>query len=563
MYDVLVIGCGITGAAAAFELSRYDLRVAVVERENDVAVGTTKANSAILHAGYDPAPGSLMARLNVRGVELARTLCEKLDVPYVPCGSMVLAFSEVEKPHLEELYRRGQANGVPGLALLTGDEARALEPNLSGEVVAALHAPSAAICSPWEYCLALAETAVRNGVELKLDTCVTGLSQVDGGWLVATDKGQLWARDVVNAAGVDAQAVHELAAPTTFAIHPARGQYYLLDKSEGERVGRVIFQCPNELGKGVLVAPTVHGNLIVGPNSEPVEGEDTSTTAAGMAFVREKALKSVPSIQFNQSIRNFAGVRAVADTGDFVIDWAAPGLLDLAGICSPGLSAAPAIGEYAVELLGADGLALEKKEQFVCERHRTRFKELSPEERAALVERQPAFGRVICRCETVTEGEILEALAGPIPPRSVDAVKRRVNAGMGRCQGGFCGPRVVEILARELGISPGDVVQDRAGMWLLSRETKGGAKGCTTSLSSAAAPPGWLRPAPPGRAGCAASSSWSGTGSWGASSTSASTTASACTISRRNSPARSTPGGLSKCLPTPGWRSGWTPWCWR
>lgn len=477
MYDVLVIGCGITGAAAAFELSRYDLRVAVVERENDVAVGTTKANSAILHAGYDPAPGSLMARLNVRGVELARTLCEKLDVPYVPCGSMVLAFSEVEKPHLEELYRRGQANGVPGLALLTGDEARALEPNLSGEVVAALHAPSAAICSPWEYCLALAETAVRNGVELKLDTCVTGLSQVDGGWLVTTDKGQLWARYVVNAAGVDAQAVHELAAPTTFAIHPARGQYYLLDKSEGERVGRVIFQCPNELGKGVLVAPTVHGNLIVGPNSEPVEGEDTSTTAAGMAFVRDKALKSVPSIQFNQSIRNFAGVRAVADTGDFVIDWAVPGLLDLAGICSPGLSAAPAIGEYAVELLGADGLALEKKEQFVCERHRTRFKELSPEERAALVERQPAFGRVICRCETVTEGEILEALAGPIPPRSVDAVKRRVNAGMGRCQGGFCGPRVQAIIARELGIPQQEVLMDQDGTYLITGETKQGRGG--------------------------------------------------------------------------------------
>ena len=476
MYDVLVIGCGITGAATAFELSRYQLKVAIVERENDVAMGTTKANSAILHAGYDPVPGSLMARLNVRGVELARMLCKRLDVPYDPCGSMVLAFSEGEKPHLEELYRRGQANGVPGLALLTGDEARALEPNLSDEVVAALHAPSAAICSPWEYCLALAEAAVRNGAELHLNTQVIGLSPVDGGWLVTTDKGQMWARYVVNAAGVDCQQIHELAAPQTFSIRPARGQYYLLDKSEGNRVGRVIFQCPNEKGKGVLVAPTVHGNLIVGPNSEPVEGEDTSTTAAGLAFVRDKALKSVPSIQFNQSIRNFAGVRAVADTGDFVINWAAPGLLDLAGICSPGLSAAPAIGEYAVCLLGESGLTLEKKEEFICKRHRTRFKELPPEERAALVERQPAFGRVICRCETVTEGEILEALAGPIPPHSVDAVKRRVNAGMGRCQGGFCGPRVVEILSRELGISPGDVVQDRAGMWLLARETKGGAK---------------------------------------------------------------------------------------
>lgn len=476
MYDVLIIGCGITGAAAAFELSRYQLRVGILERENDVADGTTKANSAILHAGYDPKPGSLMARLNVRGVELARELCQKLDVPYRPCGSMVLAFAKEEEPHLEELYRRGTENGVPGLRLLTGDEARALEPNLSPEVTAALLAPSAAICSPWEFCLALAETAVKNGAELHLNTCVTGLEPVEGGWRVRTDRGEFEARYVLNAAGVDAQDVHEMAAPSAFAIHPARGQYYLLDKSEGDRVSRVIFQCPNEKGKGVLVAPTVHGNLIVGPDSQPSAGDDTATDGAGLRFVRERGSKSVPSVQFGQSIRNFAGVRAVADTGDFVIQWAAKGLLDLAGICSPGLSAAPAIGEYAAQLLAADGLRLEEKDEFVCRRRRTRFKELPEAERAALVEREPAYGRVICRCETVTEGEILECLRTPIPPRSVDGVKRRVNAGMGRCQGGFCGPRVVEILARELGVSPGEIVQDKAGTWLLARETKGGAK---------------------------------------------------------------------------------------
>ncbi len=472
MYDVLVIGCGITGAAMAFELSKYRLKVLIIEKENDVATGTTKANSAILHAGFDPAPGSLMARLNVRGAELARVLCKKLDVPYVPCGSMVLAFSDAEKSILEELFGRGQANGVPDLELLSGEEARALEPNLSTEAVAALHAPSAAICSPWEYCLALAETAVRNGAELELDTCVTGLSQADVGWIAATDRGEFHARYVVNAAGVDAQVIHEMAAPRTFSICPTRGQYYLLDKSEGNRISRVIFQCPNERGKGVLVAPTVHGNLIAGPDSEAVEGEDISTTASGLSFVRERALKSVPSIQFSQSIRNFAGVRAVTNAGDFVISWAAPGFLDLAGICSPGLTAAPAIGEYAAELLAKDGLPLEKKQQFICERRRTRFKELSSEERAELVRQKPAFGCVICRCETVTEGEILEALASPIPPRSIDGVKRRVNAGMGRCQGGFCGPRVLEILSRELDVSPGDIVQDRAGTWLLSRETK-------------------------------------------------------------------------------------------
>ena len=474
MYDVLIIGCGVTGAAAAFQLSRYRLKVGVLERENDVADGTTKANSAILHAGYDPLPGSLMARLNVRGVELARELCARLDVPYRPCGSFVLAFSPEEEAALRELCRRGRSNGVPGLELLTGVQARALEPDLSPEVTAALHAPSAAICSPWEFCLALAETAVVNGVRLHLNTRVTALTPGEGFWTVGTDRGEFTARYVLNAAGVDAQAVHELAAPAGFAIHPARGQYFLLDKSEGDRVGRVIFQCPSERGKGVLVAPTVHGNLIVGPNSEPVDGEDTGTTAAGLDYVRRTALRSVPSIRFRESIRNFAGVRAVADTGDFVIQWAAPGLLDLAGICSPGLSAAPAIGEYAVQLLSEAGLALEEKPDFRCERRRVRFHDLSPEEKAELVAREPAYGRVICRCETVTEGEILAALRSPIPPRSVDGVKRRVGAGMGRCQGGFCGPRVVEILCRELGISPDQVVQDRAASWLLAAQTKGG-----------------------------------------------------------------------------------------
>ena len=474
MYDVLIIGCGITGAAAAFHLSRYRLKVAVVERENDVADGTTKANSAILHAGYDPEPGSLMARLNVRGSALAKELCAKLDVPYLPCGSFVLAFTPEEEAALRVLLERGQANGVPGLELLTEDRARAMEPNLSPAVTAALWAPTAAICSPWEYCLALAETAVRNGTQLHLETAVTGLEREEAGWLVHTSGGDFRARYVINAAGVFAQQVHQMAAPQSFVIRPSRGQYYLLDKSEGDRVGRVIFQCPGPSGKGVLVAPTVHGNLIVGPNADPVEGDDVSTTAAGLDFVRQTALKSVPSINFRESIRNFAGVRATADRGDFIIGFAAPGFLDLAGVCSPGLTAAPAIAEYAAQLLAEDGLVLEEKENFCCERRRIKFHDLSPADKAVLVEREPAYGRVICRCETVTEGEILEALRGPIPPRSVDGVKRRVGAGMGRCQGGFCGPRVVEILARERGVSPGAIVQDKAGSWLLAAQTKGG-----------------------------------------------------------------------------------------
>lgn len=474
MQDVLIIGCGIIGAAAAFELSRYQLRVTILEKENDVADGTTKANSAILHAGYDPLPGSLMARLNVRGVELAKELCQRLDVPYQACGSFVLAFTPEECAALETLKARGVANGVPELAILTGDEARRMEPNLSDQVMAALFAPTAAICSPWEYCLALAETAVQNGAELHLETMVTGMEKQEDHWLVHTTKGDFAARYIINAAGVSADLVHDMALPHSFTIRPSRGEYYLLDKAEGRRVKRTIFQCPNKDGKGVLVSPTVHGNLIVGPNACPVVGDDTSTTADGLEFVRSTALKSVPSIAFGQSIRNFAGVRAHAVGGDDFILQETDGFVDAAGICSPGLSAAPAIAEYLVELLQKAGMVLEKKQTFVCERRRTRFKELPPEGRAALVQQNPSFGRVICRCETVTEGEILEALHSPIPPRSVDAVKRRVNAGMGRCQGGFCGPRVVEILARELGLRPEQIQQDKNGTWLLCGETKGG-----------------------------------------------------------------------------------------
>ena len=491
MYDVLIIGGGITGAAAAFQLSKYKLNIAVLERENDVAMGATKANSAILHAGYDPKPGTLMARLNVRGVELAKGLCQRLDVPYRSCGSFVLALSEEDRAKVEELYRRGVENGVPGLQLLTGEEARSLEPNLASETVCALHAPTAAICSPWEFCLALMETAVRNGAELHLNTAVTGLSPIggagaegaggaspsptgQGGWTVHTDRGELQARFVVNAAGVEADAIHDMAAPHDFTITPSRGEYYLLDKSEGARVGRVIFQAPSKLGKGVLVAPTVHGNLIVGPNATPVKGNDTSTTGEGLRSVGDAARRSVPSVNLRESIRNFSGVRANTDRGDFILREAAPGFIDLAGICSPGLSAAPAIGEDAVELLGKAGLTLEEKTDFICERKRIRFKELSPVEKAALVEKEPSYGRVICRCETVTQGEILAALHGPIPPCSVDGVKRRVNAGMGRCQGGFCAPRVVELLSRELGLSPGEIPQDQSGSWLLKEETKGG-----------------------------------------------------------------------------------------
>lgn len=472
MYDVLIIGCGITGAATAYELSKYQLKVGILERENDVSMGTTRANSAILHAGYDAKTGSLMAKLNVRGSELAREICDKLDVHYLACGSLVLAFNEDDQRHIENLYENGQKNQVPDLKLLTAEEAKALEPNICDQVTGALSAPSASVCSPWDYCLAMTEVAVQNGVDLFLETNVEGIEPGSDGWTLHTNQGDFSASYIINAAGLEAQTLHQMVADPSFKIIPTRGEYFLLDKSEGQRASRVIFQCPTPGSKGVLVAPTVHGNLIVGPNSEPLEEATIATSPSGLAYVRTTAQKSIPSIAFNQSITNFAGVRAVADTGDFVIEFAAPGFLNLAGICSPGLTAAPAIAEYAVELLAEDGLTLDKKADYVDERRRVRFNETSLEEKDRLLEENPAYGRVICRCETVTEGEILDALKGPIPPKTVDGVKRRVNAGMGRCQGGFCGPRVVEILARELGLSPDAILKDGDGSWILNRQTK-------------------------------------------------------------------------------------------
>ncbi len=477
MYDVAIIGCGIIGAATAYELSRYNLRVVALEAENDVANGTTKANSAILHAGYDPEPGTKMARLNVEGVKLAKELCDKLAVERKEIGSFVLAFTQEEMETVKKLFDRGNQNGVPDMKILTGDEVRAMEPAISGEVVGALYAPSAAIVSPWEFCIALAETAVVNGVEVRLSAKVESIEKKKDSFLLHTSAGDVEAKYVVNAAGVEADKVHAMVGGHTFRTLPNRGEYFLLDKAQGELVNKVVFQCPNQDGKGVLVAPTVHGNLIVGPNAQGVEkADDVNNTSAGLAFVRRMSVKSVPGIGFRDSIRNFAGVRANTDQDDFIIEEspAAKGFVNLGGIKSPGLSSAPAIGVEAVELLKSCGLVLNKKETFVDTRERTVFRHLSAGEKAELVQRNPLYGRVICRCETITEGEIVDAIHRPIVPRSIDAIKRRCNAGMGRCQGGFCGPRVHEILSRELKLPLDQILMDEEGSYILTQPTKEG-----------------------------------------------------------------------------------------
>lgn len=474
MYDITIIGCGVVGASIAYNLSHCQGNFLVLERENDIAMGTTKANSAIVHAGYDPVPGSLMAKLNVRGSALMEDLCKRLSVAYKRTGSMVAAFSQEDRASLDILYQRGVENGVQDLQILDGDQARALEPALSPQVTAVLLAPSAAVVDPWGLCIAEMEVAVRNGVELRLNSPVTGIRAREGYFELETPEGQVETRAVINCAGCHAEEVSAMAGTPGFHTTPSRGQYYLLDKSSGDLVHHVIFQCPDRLGKGVLVAPTVHGNLIVGPNAEPSEADDTATTRKGLDQVAATARHSVPSVDLRQCIRNFAGVRANTDHEDFIIGPLKehPFFIQVAGIRSPGLSAAPAIGEYVVDLVKETGISLVPKEHYSDGRTVVRFKDLTQEEKLEMVRKNPLYGRVICRCETITEGEIVDAIHSPIPPCSIDGIKRRAGAGMGRCQGGFCGPRVMEILARELGVPQEQIGQDQNGTYIISGKLK-------------------------------------------------------------------------------------------
>lgn len=478
MYDITIIGGGISGSSLAYELSKYQVKVCLLEAENDVAVKTTKANSAILHAGYDPKPGSLNAKLNVEGAKLAKEICRKLDVPRRQLGSLVVAFSEDDLETIRDLYERGNQNGVPDLALLSKEETLAKEPNLNKDIYGALYAPSAAVVNPWEYTIAMAEVAIQNGVDFFFNQEVTSITPVADYFEINTKDTLYLSKYVINAAGVHAGEIHEMVAPPTFQTIPCRGEYYLLDLEETDTVSHIVFQCPTKVGKGILVAPTTHGNIIVGPNAENIPdelvntGQDTANTALGLKDVAKGARKSIPSINLGNSIRNFSGVRANTDRSDFIIEEVIPGFFDMAGIKSPGLTAAPANSLYLIDLMVEKGLVLEEKETYVDSRARVHFNQASIEEKQALIKKNPDYGRIICRCENITEADIRESLHQTLPAQSVDGVKRRTIAGMGRCQGGFCGPRVVEIIADELNLSPLEVDLDRFNSHILVSESK-------------------------------------------------------------------------------------------
>lgn len=457
IYDVVLIGGGVIGATLARELTRYRLSVLVVEKENDVACGASKANSGIVHGGYDPEPGTLKAKLNVEGVEKLYRTADELHVPYRRNGSLVCAFCQDEEQHLRYLYERGQTNGVKGMSLLTGEEARGIEPLLSSEITAALLIPSAGIICPYELTIAAMGNAIDNGAGLLCNFSVASLAVDNGIFRLTSEKGEeVSARYLVNCAGGYSDQIAAMAGDTSFTILPRSGEYLLLDKSEGERVSHTIFQVPTKEGKGILVSPTVDGNLLTGPTATLVASPShTETTARGIETVMRLAKKSVPSLNFRQVITSFSGVRSSEKNGDFIIEESKliPHMIHVAAIDSPGLTSCIAIAEYVRDLLAKCGLSLSLNPDFDPIREDPHaFRHMNEEEKNAWIRRHPAYGKIVCRCEGISEGEIRDALRREPKPSDLDGIKRRTRSGMGRCQGGFCSPYVMKLLAEETGM---------------------------------------------------------------------------------------------------------------
>lgn len=457
IYDVIIIGAGVIGAMAARELSKYRLKVCLLEKENDVACGASKANSGIIHGGYDPEPGTLKAKMNTEGIELLYAAAKELHVPFKNNGSLVLAFSDKEDETVLELFERGQVNGIAGLSVISGNQARAIEPNLSDKVTSALLVPNAGIICPYALTIAAVGNAMDNGVELKRNFAVAAIQKVAEGYTVSARDGQsVTGKFVLNCAGGYSHKVAAMVGDDGYTIVPRAGEYLLLDKKEGSRVSHTIFQVPSEEGKGILVSPTADGNLLTGPTAAKVASPDSKEiTPQGIEQVQRLAAKSVPSVNFRQVITSFTGVRSSGTTGDFIMEPSrkAPGVVHLVAIESPGLTCCVAIARYAVEMLEIQGLSLEAKADWNGERENTHaFRDMSDEEKDAYIQKNPDYGRIVCRCEQISEGEIRDAIRRNPQARDMDGVKRRTRSGMGRCQGGFCGPYVMRLIAEELGI---------------------------------------------------------------------------------------------------------------
>ncbi len=458
MYDVVVIGGGVVGGMIARSLSRYELSICILEKANDVAMGATKANSAIVHAGFDAKEGSLKALLNVRGSKMMEQVCSELGVKYQRNGSLVIGFNDDDRATVEALVERGIKNGVEGVRLVEKDELKALEPNISNNATCALYAPTGAIVCPYELCIASIGNAMDNGADLKVEFEVASIEKDGEEYVITSAKGEtVRAKYIVNAAGIFSDKIAKMVGDDSFTVHPRRGEYILLDRECGGIVKHTIFRTPSKMGKGILVSPTVDGNLLLGPTSVDMEDKgDKSTTPEGLAKVIKECGENIEGgvPVGGKSITSFCGLRSVGSTGDFIITVGAENFINCAGIESPGLSSAPAIAEYVRDMLSENGLVLNEKADFNPIREpKHHFREASVEEKNEIIKKDPSYGRIICRCETVSEGEILDAIRSNPPARDIDGVKRRTRSGMGRCQGGFCGPYVMELIAKERNVA--------------------------------------------------------------------------------------------------------------
>lgn len=470
MYDVIIIGAGVIGSSIARNLSKYKLNVLVLEKENDVGDGASCANSAIIHSGYDPKPGSLKAKLNVLGNKMFDEICRDLDVEFKRIGSITIANSDEEVKTLEDLALRAKENGVE-VEILDRDELKKIEPNITNKALKGLLAKSAGIINPFEYVVALMENAIDNGVSLHLSEEVIGIKRLNNGYEVITSKANYQTNYVINATGVYGDKVSEMVNPKSFTIRPRRGEYYVLDHFDNNYVKHVLFNVPSTKGKGVLVSPTTHYNYLVGPSSEFVdEVSDVSTDGETLQDVKKKATYLVDNIRYDKQIRVFAGNRAVGDRGDFIIEETSPHFINVVGIESPGFASSPAIALMVGDMIKDKKL----KDNFNQKRRPLiRLNKLSFETRQQLIKENKSFGKIVCRCEKVSEGEIIDVIHRSCGATTIKGVKKRIRPGFGKCQGGFCEPLIMNILSKELNKKEEEITYSKDGSYILQSRTKG------------------------------------------------------------------------------------------
>lgn len=450
MWDLIIIGAGAVGSFLARSASAYSLKTLVIEKNLDVSDETTMANSAIAHSGYDPLPGTNKAKFNVLGNRMMPKICEELDVPFEKCGTLTLAFSEEEINTLKDLQERAKENEVEA-KILSKEELFETEPNVSKEAIAGLLCKDGGIVNPFLLGIHALENALDNGVELKLGEKVLAINKTNEGWVIRTTKSEYPCKMVINAAGTHSDDIAKMVGNISWKIEPRKGEYYVLDHEKKGLVNHVLFTLPTKKGKGVLFTRTTSGNYLVGPSSEPVEDkDDLSTDPLTLSKIKESALKMVPNIPFKTSIRVYSGMRATPSTHDFILgpNNGDPTFINAAGIESPGLVSSPAIGEYLINTFVAPFLKAEKKENYKPSiKPYTNLKEMDPETRDAFIKEHPAYGHILCDCEQVSEGEMREVLSRKVPCLTMKAMKKRTRAGFGKCQGGFCGAKVLELLA--------------------------------------------------------------------------------------------------------------------